>query len=183
MGESSFSYTPKAIWLTGLSGAGKTTLALGLGKELEKLGLNVQQLDGDVLRNGLNKDLGFSAEDRQENIRRTAEVSRLFLNAGVVTINAFISPTNEIREMARNIIGDDRFLEIYVATPLEICEERDVKGLYARARSGELKGFTGIDSPYEAPSNPAMIIKTSGKSVEATVAELLDFVQKELSKA
>jgi adenylylsulfate kinase len=165
-----------AFWLTGLSGSGKTTIAKGLEKELHRLGFFTQVLDGDNIRAGLNGNLGFSEEDRTENIRRIGEVSKLFVDAGIVTINCFVSPTRAIRAQARDIIGNDDFFEVFVNTPLEICEQRDVKGLYVKARAGEIKNFTGIDAPFEAPEHPSIDLKTADQSVDESVAELLNFV-------
>lgn len=161
------------IWLTGLSGSGKTTIAVALEKELAKKGFLTQILDGDNIRAGINNNLGFSEADRKENIRRIAEVSKLFLECGIVTINCFVSPTNEIREQAKKIIGSNDFLEIFVNTPLEICEQRDVKGLYKKARAGEIKDFTGISSPFEAPTNPFLEVKTANKTIAESVTEIL----------
>jgi adenylylsulfate kinase len=162
------------IWMTGLSGAGKTTLSYALEKCLFEKGFFVQTLDGDNVRNGINRNLGFSEPDRFENIRRIAEVSRLFLNCGIITIASFISPTKEIRDMASEIIGKEDFIEIYVNAPLEICESRDTKGLYSKARRGEIKQFTGIDAPYEAPESPGIEIRTDQLSIEESVKKLLD---------
>ncbi len=164
------------IWFTGLSGSGKTTIAIALEQELNKRGILTQVLDGDNIRAGINNNLGFSEEDRKENIRRIAEVTKLFLDCGIVTINCFVSPTNEIREQAKTIIGENDFLEIFINTPLEICEQRDVKGLYKKARAGEIKDFTGISSPFEAPVNPFLAIKTANRTVEESVKEILDKV-------
>lgn len=164
------------IWLTGLSGSGKTTIAIGLEKALNSQGILTQVLDGDNIRAGINNNLGFSDEDRKENIRRIAEVSKLFLNCGVVTINCFVSPTNEIRQQAKEIIGENDFLEVFINTPLEICEQRDVKGLYKKARAGEIKDFTGINAPFEAPINPFLDVKTQDKTVEQSVNEILSKV-------
>ena len=166
----------RVIWFTGLSGAGKTTLARRLEHELFKRGFLVQGLDGDIIRSGINNNLGFSPEDRTENIRRIAEVSKLFLHSGVFTINAFISPTREIRHMAMDIIGKEDFIEVYVNAPLEVCEQRDVKGLYARAREGKIKDFTGISAPFEEPVEPDLEIRTDKLTVEESVKKLLDFV-------
>ncbi|MEI7501336.1 MAG: adenylyl-sulfate kinase [Bacteroidota bacterium] len=166
----------KVIWLTGLSGAGKTTLAKHLEKELFSRGFLVQLLDGDNVRTGINSNLGFSDNDRYENIRRISEVSKLFVNCGVITINCFISPTEKIREMARMIIGSDDFIEVYVNAPLNVCEERDVKGLYSRARRGEIKDFTGIGSPFETPHNFDIEIRTDLLSIEESVKQLLELV-------
>lgn len=162
------------IWFTGLSGSGKTTIAIGLERELNKKGILTQILDGDNVRTGINNNLGFSEEDRAENIRRIAEVSKLFLNAGVVTINCFVSPTIAIRENAKKIIGEENFLEIFVNTPFEVCEQRDVKGLYKKARAGEIKNFTGLDAPFESPKNPFLDLLTEGRTVEETVEEAVN---------
>lgn len=164
------------VWFTGLSGSGKSTIAIALERELHKRGVLCRILDGDNIRSGINNNLGFSEADRVENIRRIAEVSRLFVDTGIVTIAAFISPNNDIREMAARIIGRDDFLEVYVSTPLEECERRDVKGLYAKARKGEIKNFTGISVPFEAPSHPALVLDTSVLSLEESVNRLLDLV-------
>ena len=153
------------IWFTGLSGSGKSTLAIALERELYKQGILCRILDGDNIRSGINNNLGFSEADRTENIRRIAEVSKLFVDCGIVTIAAFISPTHAIRRMASEIIGEDDFLEVYVSTPIEECERRDVKGLYAKARRGEIKEFTGISSPFEAPEHPFISIDTSRQSL------------------
>jgi adenylylsulfate kinase len=166
----------KVIWFTGLSGSGKTTIAIGLEKALNSKGILTQVLDGDNIRAGINNNLGFSDEDRKENIRRIAEVSKLFLNCGVATINCFVSPTNEIRQQAKDIIGENDFLEVFINTPLEICEQRDVKGLYKKARAGEIKDFTGINAPFEAPTHPFLDVKTEGKTVEQSVNEILSKV-------
>ena len=164
------------VWFTGLSGSGKSTLAIDLERELHKRGLLCRILDGDNIRSGINNNLGFSAEDRVENIRRIAEVSKLFIDTGVITIAAFISPNNELREMASTIIGKDNFLEIYVNTPIEECERRDVKGLYAKARKGEIKDFTGVSAPFEAPEHPALSLDTSVLSLEESVNKLLELI-------
>jgi adenylylsulfate kinase len=164
------------IWFTGLSGSGKSTIAIALERELHKRGLLCRILDGDNIRSGINNNLGFSEADRVENIRRIAEVSKLFIDSGIITIAAFISPNNDIRNMAADIIGRDDFLEIYVSTPIEECERRDVKGLYAKARRGEIKNFTGISAPFEAPENPALELDTSKLSLEESVNRLLDLV-------
>lgn len=159
----------KALWLTGLSGSGKSTIAQHLERKLYNQGFFAQVLDGDNIRSGINSNLGFSLEDRQENIRRIAEIAKLYVQSGVITINSFISPTIDIRQMAKNIIGPTDFIEIYINTPLEVCEARDVKGLYKKARKGEIKGFTGIDAPYEAPIDPALEVKTENLSIEESV--------------
>lgn len=157
------------LWFTGLSGSGKSTLAIALERELYNSGILCRILDGDNIRTGINNNLGFTEADRVENIRRIAEVAKLFVDCGVVTIAAFISPTEQIRQMAADIIGKDDFFEIYVNTPLEVCEERDVKGLYKKARQGEIKNFTGISAPFEAPLNPAITIDTSACSLEESI--------------
>lgn len=167
--ESLLRQQSKVIWFTGLSGAGKTTLAKHLEIELFNRGFLTQILDGDNIRSGINNNLGFSDSDRFENIRRIAEVSKLFLDCGVITINCFISPTEDIRKMARRIIGDDDFIEIFINAPLAVCEERDVKGLYSKARRGEIKDFTGITSPFEIPGSIDLEIRTDLLSVEASV--------------
>ena len=164
------------IWFTGLSGSGKSTLAIALEGELYKQGILCRILDGDNIRSGINNNRGFSEADRTENIRRIAEVSKLFVDCGIVTIAAFISPTHAIRRMASEIIGEDDFLEVYVSTPIEECERRDVKGLYAKARRGEIKEFTGISSPFEAPEHPFISIDTSRQSLADSVKVLLEAV-------
>ncbi|MBQ4278459.1 MAG: adenylyl-sulfate kinase [Rikenellaceae bacterium] len=164
------------IWFTGLSGSGKSTVAIALERELQRRGLVCRILDGDNIRTGINAGLGFSAEDRVENIRRIAEVGRLFVDTGIITIAAFVSPTNELRELASRIIGPNDFIEIYVDTPLEVCEQRDVKGLYAKARRGEVKEFTGISAPFEAPENPALRLDTSRLPVGESVGRLLELI-------
>jgi len=171
----------KVIWLTGLSGSGKSTIAEGLEKKLFDQGFMIQLLDGDNTRTGLNNNLEFSLEDRKENIRRIAEVSKLFVQSGIICINSFVSPTVEIRQMAADIIGKEDFLEVYVNTPLAVCETRDVKGLYAKARAGEIKGFTGIDSPFEAPQKPDYELLTENQSIEGSVLNLFNFVLPKLS--
>ena len=164
------------LWFTGLSGSGKSTVAIALERELHSRGLLCRILDGDNIRSGINNNLGFSAEDRVENIRRIAEVGRLFVDTGIITIAAFISPNNQLREMAAEIIGKDDFVEVFVSTPLEECEKRDVKGLYAKARRGETKNFTGISAPFEAPEHPDITLDTSKLPVEESVKILLDYV-------
>lgn len=165
----------KVLWLTGLSGSGKSTIAQHLERKLYNEGFFAQVLDGDNIRSGINNNLGFSIEDRQENIRRIAEVAKLYLHSGIITLNSFISPTVAIRQFAKDIIGADDFLEIYINAPLEVCEDRDVKGLYEKARSGAIKGFTGIDSPYEAPVKPDLEIKTNELSIEEAVEAVYAF--------
>lgn len=164
------------IWFTGLSGSGKSTVALGVERELHKRGVLCRILDGDNIRSGINKNLGFTAEDRKENIRRIAEVGKLFVDTGIVTLAAFISPTNESRQMAAEIIGQNDFKEVYISTPLEICEKRDVKGLYARARRGEIQNFTGISAPFEVPEHPALSLDTSVLSLEESVHKVLELI-------
>lgn len=160
------------IWLTGLSGSGKSTLAQGLERQLFNQGYFPQVLDGDNIRSGINSNLGFSMEDREENIRRIAEIAKLYVHSGIISIVSFISPTQAIRELARERIGAADFLEVYVNAPLEVCEQRDVKGLYEKARRGEIKGFTGIDSPYEAPLHPALELQTNRHSPLDCVQEI-----------
>lgn len=164
----------KVIWFTGLSGSGKTTLASALERNLFERGYLTQILDGDNIRTGINNNLGFSPEDRNENIRRIAEIAKLLINSGVICLCAFVSPSEETRETVRNIVGDEDFLEVFVSTPLEVCEKRDVKGLYQKAREGEIKNFTGISAPFEIPKNAILSIDTSDKSVEECVRILLD---------
>jgi len=163
------------IWMTGLSGSGKTTIAVALEQMLAKDGVVTQVLDGDNIRSGINSNLSFSEVDRKENIRRIAEVSKLFLNCGVVTLNCFVSPTKDIRQQAKDILGED-MVEIFINTPFEECEKRDVKGLYAEARAGEIKNFTGLDAPFEAPENPFLDVRTVGHSVEECAKQIYDAV-------
>jgi adenylylsulfate kinase len=164
------------VWFTGLSGAGKTTLAKLLEEELFARNFMVQILDGDNIRSGINNNLGFSDEDRKENIRRIAEVSKLFMNCGIIAINSFISPTHEVRSIAREIIGNEDFIEVYINAPLHVCEERDVKGLYAKARRGEIKDFTGIGSPFEEPEQAALEIRTDLLTIGESVKKLLEYL-------
>jgi adenylylsulfate kinase len=166
----------KVLWLTGLSGSGKSTIAEHLEGRLYNEGFFAQVLDGDNIRFGINNNLGFSLEDRKENIRRIAEIAKLYLNSGIITLNSFVSPTIEIRDFARSIVGIDDFIEIYINAPLEVCEQRDVKGLYQKARQGEIKDFTGIHSPYEAPENPALEIRTDQMTIMEAVETLYQFV-------
>ena len=173
----------KVLWFTGLSGSGKSTIAQGLEKRLFDEGYFNQVLDGDNTRTGINKNLGFSLEDRKENIRRISEVSKLFLEAGVICLNSFVSPTIDIRALAKEIIGPDDFIEIYVNTPLHICEQRDVKGLYAKARAGEIKGFTGIDSPFEAPQSPDLELLTENQPIEESISKVFNFVLPKISQS
>lgn len=164
----------KVFWFTGLSGSGKSTLAIALERKLFDQGYQVVILDGDNIRSGINNNLTFSPEDRRENIRRIAEIARLFLNNGTVCIVSFISPTKEMRAHAKSIIGEADFVEVFIDTPLEVCEERDVKGLYKKARAGEIQDFTGIDAPYEAPEQPAIHIETEGEAIESSVEKLYE---------
>ncbi len=166
----------KVFWFTGLSGSGKTTLGIAVERELFKRGFLTQILDGDNIRSGINVNLSFTEKDRVENIRRIAEVTKLFLNCGVITINCFISPTKEARDIAKRIIGKENLIEIYVNTPLYVCEQRDVKGLYKRARTGELKNFTGISSPFDEPVNPDIIVHTNEQSIDESVDIIIKFV-------
>lgn len=172
--------TAKSIWMTGLSGAGKTTLGLALEKELFQRGFFIQLLDGDDVRTGLNRDLAYSEADRTENIRRIAEVNALYNNSGIITISCFISPTNAIREMARSIIGSERFIELFIKAPLSLCEKRDVKGFYHKARLGLIKDFTGIDSPFEEPAHPDLILETTTDSVDQTLHRMMEFIVPQL---
>jgi len=172
----------KVVWLTGLSGSGKTTIALQLEKELYKLGFLVQILDGDNIRAGINNNLSFSESDRTENIRRIAEVSKLFLNCGIITINCFVSPTIIMRQSAKKIIGKENYYEIFINADLETCEKRDVKGLYKKARNGEIKNFTGIDSKYEKPINPSLVIKTAQLSIDQSIEIILKNVLPQIKK-
>jgi|SRR5690554_281408 len=162
----------KVIWMTGLSGSGKTTIAKYLERHLHDNNYLTQLLDGDNIRAGINSNLGFSEEDRMENIRRIAEISKLFLNCGIITINCFVSPTVEIRSLAKSIIGKEDFIEVFIDTPLEVCEKRDTKGLYKKARAGEIKNFTGISAPFE-PAEDALRIETVGRSVEESANEII----------
>ncbi|MDA3819157.1 MAG: adenylyl-sulfate kinase [Candidatus Delongbacteria bacterium] len=166
----------RVIWCTGLSGAGKTTLAKNLEKALHNKGNLAQVLDGDNIRSGINNNLGFTEADRHENIRRIAEVSKLLIESGVITINSFISPTNIIRQMAMDIVGEENFIEIYVNAPLEVCEARDTKGLYKKAREGKIKNFTGIDSPFEVPVDPDLVIDTYQYSIEECLDMAMEYI-------
>jgi adenylylsulfate kinase len=165
------------LWFTGLSGAGKSTLANAVNAALFKRGLACYVLDGDNVRHGLCKDLGFSDADREENIRRIGEVAKLFLDAGVVVLTAFVSPFQADRQRARDLVDAGDFIEIHCAADLAVCEERDTKGLYAKARAGEIKDFTGISSPYEAPETPELRVDTGGQSLEQSVEQVLTYLQ------
>ena len=166
----------RLIWFTGLSGSGKSTLAVQLEAELHDMGYKTYLLDGDNIRAGLNKDLTFTDEGRIENIRRIGEVSKLMLDAGIVVLSAFISPFQADRDQVRKIVGEENYVEVFVDAPIEVCEQRDVKGLYKKARAGEVKNFTGIDSPYEPPVNPDVIIPTGTMTIDASVKKLMDVV-------
>jgi adenylylsulfate kinase len=168
------------IWFTGLSGSGKSTIANLLEKKLYEQKIHTYTLDGDNLRRGLTKELSFSKEDRNENLRRTAEVAKLFIDAGTVVIAAFISPYINMREQIKNIVGEDNYVEVFVNTPLEVCEQRDVKGLYKKARTGELKNFTGISAPYETPLNPFLEIDTVKESPEQAVEKIISMIKSKL---
>ncbi|MBL18770.1 MAG: adenylyl-sulfate kinase [Flavobacteriaceae bacterium] len=169
-------HKPCVVWLTGLSGSGKSTIANTLELKLFALNFKTYTLDGDNVRHGLSHDLGFSDADRAENIRRVAEVAKLMADAGLIVILAFISPFISERDYARNIIANNEFVEVYIDTPLEICEARDPKGLYKRARSGQLKNFTGIDSEYQQPENPEITIKTVDKTPEECAIKVLNYL-------
>ncbi len=171
----------KLIWFTGLSGSGKSTLAVQLEAQLFARGFKTYLLDGDNIRTGLNKDLSFTDEGRVENIRRIGEVSKLLLDSGLIVLSAFISPFKADREQVKTIVGASNYIEVFVDTPLEICEQRDVKGLYKKARAGEVKNFTGIDSPYERPESADLVIKTETLTVEQSVERLLNFVLPKIS--
>lgn len=165
------------LWYTGLSGAGKSTLANKVEEKLFERGLHTYVLDGDNVRHGLNKGLGFSAEDRKENIRRIGEVAKLFVDGGVIVSTAFVSPYRADRDMVREMVEAGEFIEIHVAASLDVCESRDPKGLYKKARAGEIKNFTGIDDPYEAPDSPEMSIDTGDKSLEECAAEIMNYLE------
>jgi adenylylsulfate kinase len=166
------------IWFTGLSGSGKSTIAYTLEHALVQRGHLAYVLDGDNIRHGLNKNLGFSAEDREENIRRIGEVANLFADAGIVTLTAFISPYRKDRDINRELLGQGRFFEVFCKAPLEVCEQRDPKGLYKKARAGEIKGFTGIDDPYEEPLHPDLVIQTDQTSPQEATVALIELLEK-----
>lgn len=170
------------LWFTGLSGSGKSTIANAVEKALFENGMHTYSLDGDNIRGGINKGLGFTEADRTENLRRIAEVAKLFVDAGIITLAAFISPTQKDRAQVKRIIGESDFFEIYVDTPLHICEQRDPKGLYKKARAGEIKNFTGIDAPYEAPHQPDLILKTEEEPLPELVKKVVTFVQSLIEK-
>jgi len=171
------SHKSAVIWFTGLSGSGKSTLAHSVEEELHNLGCRTFVLDGDNVRHGLSSNLTFSDNDRKENIRRIGEAANLMMEAGVIAMTAFISPFNEDRNLVRQLLPQGDFIEIYCNASLEACESRDVKGLYKRARAGEIKNYTGIDSPYEAPDNPELVVDTEGESLEESVAKVMDFLK------
>jgi len=175
--EQTYSHRAFVLWFTGLSGSGKSTIANVVEQELFKKGLKTYTLDGDNIRSGINKDLGFTPEDRHENLRRIAEVAKFFVDAGSITLAAFISPTQTDRGMVKEIIGEENFFEIFIDTPLEVCEQRDPKGLYKKARAGEIKDFTGVDAPYEAPLNPDLHIQTPGNNLESCIKKVITFVE------
>lgn len=166
----------KVIWMTGLSGSGKTTIAKGVEKYLYSKGIITQILDGDNLRAGINNDLTFSSQDRNENIRRVSEISKLFINCGIITINCFISPTIKIRKMAKDIIGEENFIEIYINASIEECKKRDVKGLYKKAENKKIKNFTGISSPFESPKKPELEIDTTKLSINESIQKVIDYI-------
>ncbi|MDX2002246.1 MAG: adenylyl-sulfate kinase [Chitinophagales bacterium] len=166
----------KVVWFTGLSGSGKSTIARVLEYELYAMGFLTQVIDGDNVRAGINNNLGFSEADRLENIRRVAEVSKLFLDCGIITLNCFVSPTEDLRQLAKQVIGEADFIEVYVNAPFEVCEQRDVKGLYQKARKGEIKNFTGLDAPFEAPVNADLELHTDRQSIEESARQVLDFI-------
>lgn len=165
------------IWFTGLSGSGKSTISVELEKELYNQGVRTYRLDGDNIRHGLNKNLGFSPEDRKENIRRIGEVSKLMVEAGLFTLSAFISPYREDRDEVRDLMEDGEFIEIFVNASVATCESRDPKGLYKKARAGEIKGFTGIDAPYEAPEEPEVTVDTDKQSIEESVEAIVSYLK------
>lgn len=180
--KSLLGYESTTIWFTGLSGAGKSTLAFELEQRLLTKGLKSVVLDGDNVRHGLNRDLGFSARDRMENIRRVAEVCKLFNDSDIIAISSFITPYAATREMARSILGTNQFLEIYLSTELAVCERRDPKGLYRKARTGLISGFTGIDDPYEPPTDPTLKLDTAILTVDECLSRLLGLISSKLSK-
>lgn len=168
------------IWMTGLSGSGKSTIAQGLERKLHQNGILTAILDGDNVRSGINNNLGFSDEDRTENIRRIAEVNKLFLQNGIVTINSFVSPTKDIRDLAKQIIGEEDFYEVYINASFDECAKRDVKGLYKKALNGEIKNFTGLDAPFEAPEDAVLEIRTAEQNIEESVETIYNFFIKKI---
>ena len=173
-------HTSFVVWFTGLSGSGKSTLANMVEQKLYEEGIHTFSLDGDNVRGGLNNNLGFSREDRQENLRRIAEVAKLFVDSGSVVIASFISPLQSDRAFVKDIIGNQDFIEVFVNTPLEVCEQRDVKGLYKKARAGEIKNFTGIDAPYESPREPAIEVKTAQEEAEQATQRIVAYLKNKL---
>jgi len=174
--ESNNQHKSVAIWLTGLSGAGKSTIAHSLEKQLFQMGVRTYVLDGDNVRHGLCKDLGFTAQDRNENLRRVGEVAKLFVDAGIIVIAAFISPFRQDRDMVRDLFDKNDFIEAYCNAEIGICEQRDVKGLYAKARQGLVQDFTGISSPYEIPDSPEIVLKTAEQTAEQCVNQILEYL-------
>lgn len=168
------------IWFTGLSGSGKSTLANAVDVKLHEMGVHTYPLDGDNIRDGINKKLSFSSEDREENIRRVAEIARLFIDSGIVVLGSFISPYRSSRAQIRQIVGESNYIEVFVNTSLEECERRDVKGLYKKAREGKIPSFTGISSPYEAPENPDIEIKTEEMTIEQATDKVIEVISKKL---
>lgn len=179
--NTAYKHSSFVLWFTGLSGSGKSTIANAVEEQLFKMKIHTYSLDGDNIRSGINKDLNFTENDRNENLRRIAEVAKLFVNAGIITIASFISPTEKDRRMVKEIIGEQYFFEIFIDTPLELCEQRDPKGLYKKARAGKIKNFTGIDSPYEAPANPDLHIHTKNATVEDCVKKVITFVKQKIA--
>jgi adenylyl-sulfate kinase len=183
MNPFSMKFLPKVIWFTGLSGAGKSTLAGSLADELGKLGIPLRVLDGDDLRRGLNSDLGFDLASREENLRRAAEVAKILRESGLMCLSCFITPTEKLREQVRNIIGRENIVEVFVNAPLVVCEDRDVKGLYRKARSGAIQEFTGISSPFEIPGSPDIVVRTDLDSVADCVEQCMAFIMPRITKA
>ena len=173
---------PCILWFTGLSGSGKSTIANAVELELFKRGRKTYLLDGDNVRHGLNKDLGFSEQDRIENIRRIGEVAKLFVDSGLIVLTAFISPFKSDRQIARSLVKYDEFIEVFIDTPLEVCEQRDPKGLYKKAIAGEIKNFTGLDAPFEAPTNAALEIKTAEQTIEESIETIYNFFIQKIRK-
>ncbi len=172
----------KVIWMTGLSGSGKTTIAKGVERYLHSHGIISQLLDGDNIRVGISNNLNFTTEDRVENIRRISEVSKLFINCGIITLNCFVSPTISIRKNARNIIGSNDFIEIYINASIETCENRDTKGLYKKARTGEISNLSGINAPFEPPKNPDLEINTSILSIDESIEKVINYIMPIIKK-
>lgn len=173
---------PLMVWFTGLSGSGKSTIANQLEVYLNEQGFHTYCLDGDNIRKGINNNLGFTEEDRNENLRRVAEIGKLMLDAGLICISAFVSPLQKDRDLVKQIVGQDNMIEIFVDTPLEVCEKRDVKGLYAKARRGEIANFTGIDAPYEKPIEPDIVIKTEHVEVNEAVGLIMNMIKKQIEQ-